>query len=277
MYNEHYYNKSQWPVLSRRSRHTSRDRGERDDESISNESEDENSKSSFNSFESIAPRNNKNNPQSGLIYFVISILICIFGGYAYSNFIEHVDSCKPVPSENYSFEDPNIWYALNSGMEEVVNLNKPSVFVFLYRRTEESKLDSFLTELSEYINCLLNTEGAIVVRGKDLNVKENLRSYGNVIDMYKAELEKTGVMIVQKVNLVDSYVAQAFHSFCDEYTPLVAKSVVIFTIEVENFNGKSVAVADKVLRNSWKSLESDILEPLLTRVTGMVLKFYLKN
>lgn len=187
---------------------------------------------------------------------------------------ENVANCELNDlKQEFPLENKNIWYAIESGINEIVNLEKPSVFIFLYQENDRNKLNSFLKYLSEYSNCRLNTNGAINLEGKDLNTKENLKSYGKLINTYQEELNEKGVMIIKNVDMIEAYVAQALHSFCDEYTPLVKKSIILFTIKVDDSKENDVKIAENILRKKWNTLKGDTLEPLLTRVTGMVLKF----
>lgn len=176
---------------------------------------------------------------------------------------------RTVPS--YS----NTWYAIENGIQEILNFNKPSVFVILYKQTDENDLDRFLKNVSEYSICKLGKQKKepIVINGIDLNTQENLVDFGFVIHRYKDDLEEKGTMIIKNLDHVHGNIAQALHSFCDEYTPLVAKSLFIFTVKVDNFDGKSTKMVEAVLRRNWNQLDQDILEPLLTRITGMVLNF----
>lgn len=176
---------------------------------------------------------------------------------------------------NYRLEE-NFWYAIESSVNDIIQQDKPSVLVLLYNSLDRPQLEIFLKEFSNYSKCSLDKNGPhLIIKGKNLNTAENLASFGNVITNYKPKLEETGVMIVTDIDEVDSYVAQAFHTFCDEYTPLVKHSLIMFTLRYDDLKIKDPVIAQKILRNKWHNLKDDILEPLLTRVVGMVVKFHL--
>lgn len=169
--------------------------------------------------------------------------------------------------------DVNVWYAIESSLNEINERDKPSVLLLLYKSHNKTQIESFLSDFTN--KCSLDENlPELIINGKHLNTEDNYKSFGNIITYYGPKLEKTGIMIVKDVDDVDSYVAQAFHTFCDEYTPLVRHSLIIFTLKYDNLNGKDVAIAEQILRRKWSGLNDDILEPLLTRVIGMVVKFH---
>lgn len=210
------------------------------------------------------------------LYCIIILISAVLFGFTYTLKESDGKFCDfNYLKGNYMVKDNNFWYAVESSIKDIVEFNKPSVITFLYDGNSKIQLEQFLKELANYTNCLLDKNGAnIIINGNSLNTKENMESFGNIIEYYKPILEQSGVMIVTDLDVVNSYVAQAFHSFCDEYTPLVANSLIVFTLKTDDLNGKHTEIADKILRKTWNKLKDDTLEPLLTRVIGIVLRFH---
>lgn len=70
----------------------------------------------------------------------------------------------------------------------------------------------------------------------------NMQSHSELMNEYRLEVAKTGVMLVKDIDRIPSSLAMAFHYFCDEYNPLVAKSAIFFTLNLEqcsNISGNS--------------------------------------
>lgn len=184
---------------------------------------------------------------------------------------------------NFPLQSEELWNALESGIQEVKNLNKPSVFLFLYEDEAEDTVNKILSDASKYAECILNRDcevQPIILTSGNLNSEKAVTDYGYVINKYKSELECKSVMIVKDLDKVLGEVAQAFHSMCDEYTPLVKKTVFFFTMKVDNLRNilkSDVHIAEDILRSNWSNLDEDIFEPLFTRISSIVLRVVPEN
>lgn len=170
------------------------------------------------------------------------------------------------------------WDALESGIEDITKENKPSVFLILHNDSTKKVTDNLLAEVARYASCRLNNDCSTVpihFTNDDLNTVKARTDYGYVIDRYKLELEKKSIMIVKDLNKIPGQVAQAFHSLCDEFTPLVPRTLYLFTINIENvkYNYSSdLELVEKILKNNWSDLDDDIFYPLITRITSIILR-----
>lgn len=70
----------------------------------------------------------------------------------------------------------------------------------------------------------------IVIHSSELD----MQSHSELMKKYRYEVAKTGVMLVKDLDRIPSSLAMAFHYFCDEYNPLVAKSAIFFTLNLAN-------------------------------------------
>lgn len=64
-----------------------------------------------------------------------------------------------------------------------------------------------------------------------------------------------------------------FHILCDHIEPVVPRSVVFMSMEMQNKNKSKTILAnvEEMLRKNWNELSTNIIDPLLARVTDQVL------
>lgn len=78
-----------------------------------------------------------------------------------------------------------------------------------------------------------------VLHSSDLD----MNSHSDLMKQYEYKVAKSGVMVVKDVDRIPSSLAMAFHYFCDEFSPLVAKSAIFFTLNLDNcseYAGKKI-------------------------------------
>lgn len=206
------------------------------------------------------------------------IVMLIIGLYS----IYNSESAKPEfnfsienLTQNFPSQSQDTWVTIESSIEEILHFNKPSVIIFAYNNNADSTISSLLFNISMYASCKLNTcnKNPIYLTPKYLNKVKYIEDYGRVIHDFKPQLEETNVMIVENIDDVEGTVAQAFHSLCDEFTPLVAKSLFIFTIKTELINAVNLSDGiNKLLHTKWSNIEIDKIEPLLARITSMIVR-----
>lgn len=154
----------------------------------------------------------------------------------------------------------------------IINPTHPAVFLLLYTN-ENKEVKNLIDHLGKYASAKLETnEDYIYVNKKEFHSEEAVKDYGYLIDKYEQALIKRKVMVVEDLQEISGKVAQAFHTLCDEITPLVNQVVYIFTLKVDSLNGKEENIAETYLKRFWNDLDNDILMPLITRVTSTVIK-----
>lgn len=205
----------------------------------------------------------------------IAILLLLISGLFWKYFTtaqsENVHSFLNL-SQKYPHQQEDLWYALTSGVDDVVMYNAPSVFLFLYKKESRKTVDHLLNDISLYTECKLNDcdTKPIIITSEMYKDKTFLSDYGHFIEKYKEPLLERSVMIIKNLELMPGQLAQALHSLCDRFNPLVHKSLFIFTMEVTDLNEEPVKNARTILRNSWANIKDDIFEPLFTRITSIV-------
>ncbi|KAI4457752.1 torsin-1a-interacting protein [Holotrichia oblita] len=202
--------------------------------------------------------------------------ILIFGVFAYNklNTSETTISSISINEIKEIFpQDNSFWISIETGVMEITNFNKPSVIILLHKHNGRN-FTELLDNITMYASCILNQNcdvKPIVIEGNDLNTHEMKQDYGIVIDHYSPLLNEKHIMVVKNMDDISGSVAQAFHYICDEFSPLVPKSLIIFTIKVNEYNGKALEQAVDILNTKWGDIEPDKLEPLITRVSSIVL------
>lgn len=170
-------------------------------------------------------------------------------------------------------QDNAFWISIETGITEITNFNKPSIIILLHKHNVHN-FTELLDNITIYASCILNEDCSvkpIVIEGNDLNTQEMIEDYGIIIDHYSPLLNEKHIMVVKNMDNILGSVAQAFHYICDEFSPLVRKSLIIFTIGVDKFKGKALDQAVNILNAKWNDVEPDKLEALITRVSSIVL------
>lgn len=191
--------------------------------------------------------------------------------------VETVETFSDISTikANFPEQDEDLWLSFESGVMDVVTLNRPSTFIFLYDKTSEKKVENLVVKLSKFAICNIREcdKTPINLTVSKLNSPRILADYGSLIEEYRAELADKGVMVIHNLEKVRGISAQAFHSFCDEFTPLVQKSLFIFTMKVDKLpKNNNMRFVEEDLKQRWKEVKPDTLVALITRITSMVLE-----
>lgn len=212
-----------------------------------------------------------------LVVTVVIIAIAtlsISSDKASTNSITRPISLDSIKKE-FPLQDPDFWVALETGLEDVIRFEKPSVFLFLYKEDDQNSIDRILANISSYASCVLssNCEGKpIILSSEDVNNNELFKyDSGYLLTSYKSDLETQHIMIVKNLENIPGYVAKVLHSFCDEISPAVKRSVFFLTMKVPEFPDKELKYVRSQLKEKWRDIKEDHFEPLFARISGMIL------
>lgn len=206
----------------------------------------------------------------GVVILVIAVIAVVISS---ENLVTNNVTLDCLKKE-FPLQDQDFWIALETGLQEVVRFKKPSVFLFLYKEDGESTTDKLLTNIATYASCVLNNcnEKPIVLSSEDLSNNEILKvDGGHLLNTYKSDLETVHVMIVKNLENVPSYAAKVLHSFCDDISPAVGKSVFFLTLKVPEFPKKEMRYVRLLLKEKWQDIKEDHFEPLFARISSMIL------
>jgi len=221
----------------------------------------------------ILPAQQKVRKNNNLIYVILAILLfgTVFGFYIFKSGIKcYMGEAK----DNFSSESEDVHITLDSGLNEVISFNKPSVFLYMYKNKPDEEVGELLRHIASFASCkLANNQTTFIELTKfELKNLKVIKNYGALIDHFKPRLEKSKVMLVQNLEEVPGVVAQVFHSFCDEFNPVVNGAVFLFSLKVDDFKEKDFETAEVELRKRWSDLDDDIFHPLLSRITNMIVR-----
>lgn len=178
--------------------------------------------------------------------------------------------------ESFPTQDDDLWVAFESGVEDVVLRGRPSTFILLYEDEAREVMQELVYKLSKFAACNITDceKEPIEITDAELNSARVLRDYGTVIEKYRHKLQEKGVMVIKNLENVRGTSAQAFHSFCDEFTPLVQKSLFIFTMKVDQLprTPNKMKFIEEYFKRKWTDIRNDTFNALITRITSMVLE-----
>lgn len=205
-----------------------------------------------------------------LVSIVFVSIVIIFNHFQGVN--PHIDSIDSL-KEEFPKQDDKLWLVIDSCIEDIINLDKQSTITFIYKENNSNSMENLLNKIVSYASCRINNcNKPVILDSSHLNIPRYRKDYGHVIEDIRPKLEDKKVLAVKNVDEISPEVAQAFHSICDEYSPLVEKSLIVFTMKVNNDMINYDKHISNVLRNRWNEIDADKLEPLITRVSGITVK-----
>ncbi|CAH1984862.1 unnamed protein product [Acanthoscelides obtectus] len=177
--------------------------------------------------------------------------------------------------KKYSRQSEEFWSTVKVMIEDVQNMNQPKSLVFVYSEGNYATVKEIISSISRLAICILSNCNSSVVKlvPEDFSTREVMHDYGKIIARTKAPLAESGVMIVENIEGISGESAQAFHSLCDEYNPVVGKALFLFTLEMNKPPSKEAvfSVIRDQLKIAWKDLNEDKFHPLVTRVANVIL------
>lgn len=131
-------------------------------------------------------------------------------------------------------QDNILWKSLKSGIEGTFNSSiKPQPSIFALFSNDKDTMDNIMREIIDITKkCIDSTKEPINLSKTDLSSNELQEDHTKLILKFKGELEKREIMIINDIDKVPITVIPSLHSFCDTFNPLVAKSIIFFTIHV---------------------------------------------
>lgn len=105
--------------------------------------------------------------------------------------------------------------------------------------------------------------------------KSSSKDPGDLIDAINKQNEYSQIVIVPDIQKIPAKLAQGFHSLVDTYGTMAQRpgAVYIFTLMIPRLN-ESLTVTqmvENILLETWKELDGDELQPLVTRISNFIL------
>lgn len=182
--------------------------------------------------------------------------------------------------EHFPSQDDNVWYTFGAGIKSITveKPNKPSVFLLLYESNDKTPA-CLANEVSKLaISYIMGRKTMpIIVDGVQLKDDKALnKDSGELIVRYNKTVQSIGSLIVTNLHEVPANIVKSFHFFCDSYSPLIERAAYFFTLRTQGESlprNKLQHVAERTMRNLWSdSLKDHLLEPLITRLSGYVIR-----
>lgn len=214
-----------------------------------------------------------------VIVVIVAILASVFmvSRFADKNVAFKKTECPQFKemSKEFVHQDQQLLKSLKVSIENVINQTpaEPSVFLLAYNDPETSK--HLMTKiLNATANCM-QSQNPIQLEGETFVTDAMLKDYGEIIEAYRKPLETAGILYVSDVNKTPAMAAQVFHSICDTITPLVSRSVIFFTMYVEqddrNMSPNQISkLVENQLISNWDAINHNTLNALIGRVTEQV-------
>lgn len=171
-------------------------------------------------------------------------------------------------NKNFPNQDKKLFKSLRFGVEATVNHKPPEPTVFSLFSTDESLIDKLMEKVVKITQqCIHQQQDPLVLTINHLSDK--------IITDYEHELKLRNIMIIRDVGEANPETVTALHSICDTENPLVAKSIIFFTLKVPRAPaGKPVDYIFDYLNERWSGLAENIRTPLITRMLDQT--FFLK-
>lgn len=214
------------------------------------------------------------------IVVIVTVLASIFmvsSRFAGKNVALKKTECPQFKemSKEFVHQDEQLLKSLKVSIENVINQTpaEPSVFLLAYNDPDTSK--HLMTKiLNATANCM-QSQNPIQLEGETFVTDAMLKDYGEIIEAYRKPLETAGILYVSDVNKTPAIAAQVFHSICDTITPLVSRSVIFFTMYVDqddrNMSPNQISkLVENQLISNWNAINHNTLNALVGRVTEQV-------
>lgn len=231
--------------------------------------------------------NSSSSGTTTLLYIVMVILllfgIIIFYQSAKSIELKRIEcpQFRELPKQ-FTNQDLLLWKSLKVGIENVLNQTpaQPSVFLLAYNDAETSK--NLMAEIVNVTANCMKSQNPIQLQGRSFATDAMLKDYGEIIKTYRKRLENEGIMYVADVHETPAQAAQAFHTICDTVTPFVERSIIFFTLYVDQYDRKMNPqlihqLVETKLERNWNDIESNTLRALIGRVTDQVFLLHSEN
>ncbi|CAK1548253.1 unnamed protein product [Leptosia nina] len=227
-----------------------------------------------------------NNCFSIILVSTCVIAMAIWLGYYpqktyYENTYDKFDFYKDVKSLAQKYQvKQDAMLQIRTGIDQIFEKEDTGSFIFTYDGDKpgfdpvqfHTFMDNIASAASRYLrNDTQNVQHIVLDNSNVISLKSDIE----LINKYREDVSKRGVLLVKNVERVPSDIAMAFHYYCDEYNPLVKKSAIFFTLNVAKCSIPSTKKSahdyvERCLKGKWQGIHKDKIGPLLTRVANII-------
>ncbi|CAH1236129.1 unnamed protein product [Diabrotica balteata] len=165
----------------------------------------------------------------------------------------------------------DFWINVRVALHDIKRLNQPKSIIFLYE--DDTTMAKVLKSISRYASYdICKSKQVIQLPGRYLKNSNILEDYGTFISEIRDNLVEKCVIVITNLDEAPGTSAQAFHSLCDEYNPVKAQVLFLFTMKVKSLANTSEKYIEKTLLEKWNDLHVDKFYPLYARISTFVVK-----
>ncbi|CAG5042013.1 unnamed protein product [Parnassius apollo] len=233
---------------------------------------------------------NIENKSSYKQFLLVSLLIAVIAVAGYysdilsaNNQINHViydknnfDNEITYLGGKYKVTDDSI-LQIRTGISTIFQRQDAGSFIFAYNSQSTNFnpifLNNFINDIAfaaaKYLRNESYVQNYVVVDSSKIDMKV----HSELIEKYREDVAKTGVMLVKDLDEIPAPLAMAFHYYCDEFNPLIKRSAIFFTLDMAKCSDQKISHVsiEKCLAKKWANIiPKDNIVPLLTRVVSIV-------
>ncbi|XP_034243753.1 uncharacterized protein LOC117646722 [Thrips palmi] len=204
-----------------------------------------------------------------LVAVVLGLVLFQFTSERKPDFEEIENELKKVLSNvkrKFPTQEKQLWPYLLSVLAGVCSsdISCPKV-ILLIDRDDGRTSQCFVRMVANQSAPVLPFEEkrALFLNGDDLNCD-------NCVEVHREKAKKHGIVVIQHLENFPIKSADSLHFFCDEHETEFAKAAYLLTMTVRNIEKDATKTAENALRASWKSMQKDNLDALISRLTSLV-------
>ncbi|KAL0130601.1 hypothetical protein PUN28_002322 [Cardiocondyla obscurior] len=179
-----------------------------------------------------------------------------------SSLSESIESIK----EMFHNQELDIWYDISSAINELISVTPKKPSIVLLFANETNTMDCLATTLAQASSAILHGDDYL-----EFNPKTFGSDAGEIIDrLNEYPPDKKKVVIIHDILNINAEAIKALHNLCDRINPLIPEAIYILTMKTSNYllsQKKLQFVENQFYNKLSKSIDLDILMPLITRIT----------
>lgn len=229
----------------------------------------------------IAPKSDSSDTTTMWIGLVLIVIVAIGGGIFYLSMKPKMAKqnilCPQFKElqKQFTRQDQSLWKSLKVGIENMLNKLPPQPNVFLLAYNDHETSEAVMASILNVTATCMQSNDPIKLNGRTFVTESMLQDYGEIIETYRDRLEHEGIMYVADLHEIPGQAAQAFHTICDTVTPFVERSIIFFTLYVDQYDEqmkpkKVHELVEAKLERNWADINHNTLKALIGRVTDQV-------
>ncbi|XP_047354175.1 uncharacterized protein LOC124950845 isoform X2 [Vespa velutina] len=222
---------------------------------------------------------NEKDKKNSNFYYYIFILLFIFIGCIYLPISQNYNTepmaydkqekmihelHKSITDAKLKFKSQkfSMWNAFSSQLEEIIN-GSTKVSVIILLGSEGNTIKCLAHMFGDISSKTLGGDNYLTLNAKNIGDDQ-----GKIINKLKTEILFRRAVIIEDLLDINPEAIKTLHSLCDKENPLISKTMYIITIISNGYEelNEDKFVEDSLTAKFSKSIDLDILNPLITRI-----------